>query len=72
MEGWLRKLGTTTAEYRAFAGGQNFKEFIAVNPTWTQRAWAGTVLEWLHCLTPCTYGAWCKIHGARRDEEEAA
>ena len=72
MEGWLRKLGKTTAEYRESVGGQSFKQFIEVNPNWTQRAWAGLILEWIHCSEPCTYGAWCKIHGTRRDEEEAA
>jgi len=50
MEKFLRQQGIPSPCYRAWVGGQSFKELIAMNPTWKLRRWQELVLENLDIL----------------------
>lgn len=50
MERFLHRLGIPGASYSRWTGAQSFKDFIAMNPAWTQRRWEELVLENLDTL----------------------
>ena len=51
MERFLRKFSISGAQFHAWAGC-SFKEWIAMNPTWTLRRWQELVLENLEAFQP--------------------
>jgi hypothetical protein len=50
MERFLRRWGIPGVCYSKWTGGQSLKEFIAMNPSWTQRKWEELILENLDIL----------------------